>query len=191
MALQKIKNKSCVKPLLANHSMIDKETYKTTEESDRQKVQESTSYYLENHLNLNKNWDRFITPKERINQIRYANVNWKTISDHIKGMKYQDFLQTPYWKAIAAHSKFRAGYRCQVCNSAYGLATHHRNYAIHGFEHACMYELIVLCDDCHSKFHGQTPKSKFSAKPGLVVLIIKLMILSGFVGHILTEKYLT
>jgi hypothetical protein len=57
-------------------------------------------------------------------------------------MEYRDFLQTPYWKATAAHSKFRAGYRCQVCNSAYDLATHHRNYVIDVFEHANMHELV-------------------------------------------------
>lgn len=159
-------------------------------ELDRQKVLQNTSYYLENYLSPNKNWERWISPKERINQIRYSNVNWKTISDHIKGMEYQDFLQTPYWKAIAAHSKYRAGYRCQVCNSAYDLATHHRDYKIHGSEHANIYELVVLCDDCHSKFHGQIPKSKIKAKAALIVLIIKLMALSALFDHFLIKKYL-
>ena len=94
-------------------------------------------------------------------------------------MEYQEFLKTPYWKAIAAHSKYKAGYRCQVCNSIYDLATHHRNYAIYGFEHAHMHELIVLCDDCHSKFHGQISKSKLKAKAALIVLITKSMVLSA------------
>jgi 5-methylcytosine-specific restriction endonuclease McrA len=168
--------------------MTYKEPCKTLEEIDREKVLENTRYYLETHLNPNRNWDRWVSPKERINQIRYSNVNWKTVSNYIRGMEYQDFLRTPYWKAIAAHSKFKAGYRCQVCNSPYDLATHHRNYAIHGFEHAHMYELVVLCNACHSKFHGQTPKSKFKAKAALIVLIIKLMVLSALAGHFLIEK---
>ncbi|MEG1542736.1 MAG: hypothetical protein RRZ67_04205 [Victivallaceae bacterium] len=190
--------------------MIDKESEKIKEESERQKVLQYTSYYLENYLHPNKNWDRWVSPKERINRIRCSNVNWKTVSDHIKGMEYQDFLQTPYWKAITAYSKFKAGYRCQVCDSSCNLAVHHRNYAIHGFEHACMHELFVLCTDCHSKFHGQIshpkskpkakdskfhgqishPKSKPKAKVGLIiVLIIKLMVLSALIGHFLIEKY--
>jgi 5-methylcytosine-specific restriction endonuclease McrA len=168
--------------------MTYKELCKTPEKTNQEKVLQNTSYYLENHLNPNKNWDRWVSPKERINQIRYSNVNWKTVSDHIRGMEYQDFLRTPYWKAIAAHSKFKAGYRCQVCNSSYDLATHHRNYAIHGFEHANVHELVVLCDDCHSKFHGQIPKSKLKAKAALIVLIIKLMALSALAGHFLIEK---
>lgn len=155
--------------------MIDKKSYKITEELIRQKVLQNTIYYIENYLNPNKTWNKWISPKERINQIRYFNVNWKTVSDHIKGMKYEEFLKTPYWKAIATHSKFKAGYRCQVCNSSYNLATHHRNYAIHGFEHAHMNELIVLCDDCHSKFHRKRQKSKFKRKVGLIGLIIKLL----------------
>ena len=42
---------------------MDKEPNKTAEESDRQKILEHTSYYLENHLNPNKKWDRHISPK--------------------------------------------------------------------------------------------------------------------------------
>jgi len=168
--------------------MTDKEPYKTLEESEK-KVLEKTYYYLENYLNPNRNWDRLITPKQRINRIRYSNVNWKTISDHIKNMEYTDFLKTPYWKAISAHTKYKAGYRCQVCNSAYDLVTHHRNYSIHGFEHARMHELIVLCDICHNKFHGQISKSKLKVKTASIVLIIKLMVFSILLSIFLIELY--
>lgn len=70
-------------------------------------------------------------------------------------MNYRDFLSTPYWKAIAAHTRYKAGYRCQLCNSGANLTTHHRNYRIHGREHAHVNELIVLCKHCHEKFHGR------------------------------------
>ena len=102
--------------------MIDKEPYKTLEEAHRKTVLENTCYYLENYLNPDRNWDRKLTPKERINQIRYSNVNWKTISKHIKGMDYQNFIKTSYWKAISAHTKYKAGYRCQVCNNPYDFS---------------------------------------------------------------------
>ena len=167
--------------------MSDKESYKVIEAHDRQKTLETNTFlYLKNHLCPNKDWDKRISPKERINLIRHSNVNWKTVSDHIKGMKYQDFLQTPYWKAIAAHSKFKAGYRCQVCDSPYDLTTHHRNYAIHGSEHAHIHELTVLCRYCHILFHKEIPKSTLKRQAAIVVLIIKLMILSAFVGHYLS-----
>lgn len=179
--------------------MIDKESQKNLEESYRKKVQENTFHYLENYLHPDRKWDKEITPKQRINQIRYANVNWEVVSDHIKGMDYQNFLKTPYWKAIAAHIKYRAGYRCQLCNSAKNLVTHHRDYGIHGFEHAHMLELIVLCNDCHSKFHNRLPKWKlkmddFHSKPHnyffkwkLQMIVILTVILVFFV-HFLIER---
>ncbi|MGL4348111.1 MAG: hypothetical protein ACRCSV_01445 [Chlamydiales bacterium] len=176
---------------LQNRHRINKKYYKSAEEYDKKKVLQNTSDYLKNYLTPNKNWNKRISPKERINQIRYSNVNWKTVSTHIRKMQYQDFLQTPYWKAISAHSKFKARHRCQICNSAYNLATHHRNYAIHGFEHAHIHELVVLCDDCHSKFHNKIPKSKYKRKAEFIVFIINLMVLSGFIAHFLIKEYLS
>lgn len=140
--------------------MSEKEFYANQEEINRKKVQDNTSYYLENYLTPNRNWDNKITPHQRLNLIRFANVNWKAVSHHIKSMDYRNFLKTPYWKAIAAHTKYKAGYRCQLCNSRYKLVTHHRDYSIHGFEHARLQELIVICDGCHNKFHNQTSKWK-------------------------------
>lgn len=124
----------------------------------QKRILENTSYYLENYLNPDSKWDKKTAPLQRINQIRYSEVCWKTVSKHIKGMEYKDFLKTPYWKAISAHTKYKVGYRCQLCNSLYNLVTHHRSYNIHGREHAHMHELIVLCDHCHNKFHDKLPK---------------------------------
>ncbi len=84
------------------------------------------------------------------------------------------FLETPYWKAIAAHTKFRAGYRCQLCNSRMGLVTHHRDYGIHGREHAHIYDLIVLCSYCHQKFHdieGKKTRSYNSTHKSRLILL--------------------
>ena len=152
--------------------MIDKESRINLEEINRKRILKNTSHYLENYLNPDKKWDKQITPIQRINQIRYADVNWQTVFYHIKDMDYQNFLKTPYWKAIAAHTKYKAGYRCQLCNSAYDLVTHHRNYDIHGREHAHMQELIVLCDNCHSKFHDQIPKKELNESSFDILILI-------------------
>jgi hypothetical protein len=157
--------------------MNNDEFHKKLEEIDRNMAQENTLYYLGKYLNPDKNWDEEITPKQRIYKIRYANVNWEAVSDHIKGMDYQNFLKTPYWKAIAAHTKFKAGYRCQLCNRADYLVTHHRDYGIHGYEHANMHELIALCNGCHTKFHGLEEKAQYN-KSDLNVSKIILIILS-------------
>lgn len=167
--------------------MIDQSLRISSKEIQRKIIEENTHYYLQMHLNPQRNWDVGITPKQRIEQIVYANVDWKVVSAFIRGMEYQNFLKTPYWQAIAAYVKYKAGHRCRLCNSPHDLVTHHRNYRVHGYEHAHMEELTVLCDGCHSKFHNQMSKSRFKAKLALTIFIIKLMIVSAFFGHYLNE----
>lgn len=140
--------------------MNDKVTPLFLVENNQKQVLDNTIFYLEHYLKPDRKWGRNTTPKQRIDLIRYADVNWQTVSCHIRSMPYYDFLNTPYWKAIADHTKYKAGYRCQLCNSNHKLATHHRNYRIHGFEHANMQELIVICESCHNKFHDRLPKAK-------------------------------
>ena len=153
------------------------DSYKNLEEFNRNRVLQNTFHYLEKYLNPDIGWNKEITPKQRINQIRYADVNWGAVADHIKSMDYQNFLKTPYWKAISAHTKYKAGYRCQLCNSPYKLIAHHRSYNIHGFEHAHMQELIILCNNCHNKFHGNKKKTQFSKRKSKMIKRI-LIILS-------------
>ena len=72
-----------------------------------------------------------------------------------KEMSYDQFLSSPYWKVISAYKKLQAGYRCQLCNSSERLAVHHRTYENHGYEIEHLDDLVVLCERCHSKFHGK------------------------------------
>jgi hypothetical protein len=77
------------------------------------------------------------------------------IKKYIKNMNYYDFLKTPYWKIVSKKAKEFCGYRCMLCNSSNNLHTHHRTYEHHGEEHRYIKEdLIVLCKECHSKFHN-------------------------------------
>ena len=142
-------------------------------------LEKNTFYYIENCLNPNQKWNEKFSAKRRIDFIRFADVDWTAISDHIRGMAYYDFLVTPYWRAIAAHTKYKAGYRCQVCNSGSNLVTHHRNYEIHGREHAHLNELIALCNRCHQKFHNnekRIARSDNDITPFLAFGIIALLI---------------
>jgi hypothetical protein len=82
------------------------------------------------------------------------NHDAESLARLIKRLKYEDFLQTAYWFAVASVSKASAGMRCQVCNSSQGIAVHHRTYDTHGYEHLNMRDLTVLCENCHGLFHG-------------------------------------
>jgi hypothetical protein len=85
-----------------------------------------------------------------------SNCDDEKIKDAIKDLNYNDFLNTPYWKAIAYEVKRRHRFRCIMCDSKEMLNVHHKNYSYHGMEHT--YEgiksLTCVCKKCHSKHHG-------------------------------------
>lgn len=71
----------------------------------------------------------------------------------IKGMKYREFLTTPYWQAIAMFIRKRDGRRCQMCGATRKLHVHHKTYEHHGDELHHLDDLMCLCEDCHKKTH--------------------------------------
>lgn len=130
----------------------EKREIEETERTEKQ-VQE----YIETYLNPNNKWNPNVPIKNRYYQIfNKFKLHGYTIVNYIKEMNYYDFLETPYWKAIAAYVKQKRGFKCQLCGSGLNLAVHHRTYENHGYEHCYNVmntDLIVLCKNCHSKFH--------------------------------------
>ena len=133
---------------------------KRDEESIRERsiaIQEqrilNTEKYIESYLNPNHSWNEGIKTYRKIQHLSCDNVYWGDIIDYIKDMDYYDFLKTPYWKEIAEKIKYKAGYKCQMCNSSENLITHHRTYENHGDEIHHMEDLICICKDCHEKHH--------------------------------------
>lgn len=68
---------------------------------------------------------------------------------------YQRYLESRHWQRMRELARDAAGNRCQLCNSTDRLETHHKTYDHIGRE--LLSELIVLCRDCHAKFHGKLP----------------------------------
>lgn len=71
----------------------------------------------------------------------------------LKEMPYAEYLQTKHWQSLRADMLRRAKYKCSLCNQGGQLHVHHRTYENRGNEPYA--DLIVLCADCHSKFHGK------------------------------------
>lgn len=63
---------------------------------------------------------------------------------------YNEYLQTEHWKTISKEYKDKYG-KCQLCGSTKGLNVHHNNYDC--LFHETDKDLIVLCSECHKKFH--------------------------------------
>ena len=72
----------------------------------------------------------------------------------LKAMPYHDYLQTPEWNITRKMAYKRAKYACQMCGKGgVVLNVHHNNYSNLGNERR--EDLIVLCRDCHEKFHNK------------------------------------
>ena len=108
------------------------------------------------------NCDCSLTPKvySNIYQVRndviyMLNIldEWE-IKDYINNqMTYKMYLMTPYWQLVSNLARRKAKYKCQLCGSNESLNVHHKTYKHKGFEIINMDDLIVLCQDCHQKFH--------------------------------------
>ncbi len=80
-------------------------------------------------------------------------------SDELAEMPYREYLQTPEWQKLRNEALERAGYACELCGLSREfdnvvLNVHHKRYSRRrGEEYPS--DLIVLCHDCHAKFHGK------------------------------------
>jgi len=75
-------------------------------------------------------------------------------------MPYYEYLQTDEWKNTRKRALRRAGFKCELCNSDGELHVHHKTYERRGDEDND--DLIVLCKNCHAKFHDKLSKEGVS-----------------------------
>lgn len=85
----------------------------------------------------------------------------------LRAMPYTEYLQSPEWRERRKQALDWARNACQLCNSTQEpLHVHHRTYDRLGAELPA--DLVVLCKDCHGKFHQPVPemeRPKKSPKP--------------------------
>lgn len=142
---------------------IESEKYqkKFVEESEK-KNEDYVTQYLDNNRSFNKD----VSPKIKIFTImkkgNFLSENYflddEYIQSVIKKMSYSDFLKTPYWDGVRNYKLKKSGYCCELCKKKGVLNVHHKNYENHGLEHlerVADKDLIVLCKDCHEKFHDK------------------------------------
>lgn len=69
--------------------------------------------------------------------------------------RYDEYLQSPEWKARRALVIERAAGLCEGCRLRPPTQVHHRTYRHVGREF--IFELAAVCDDCHEVLHDEPP----------------------------------
>lgn len=85
-----------------------------------------------------KTFDKFENINKDLNKLKY--------------MPYKEYLQTDHWKLTRKKKLRESKYKCQLCGSKGELHVHHNTYERRGEED--LSDLVVLCSDCHAKFHN-------------------------------------
>lgn len=90
---------------------------------------------------------------EQSEQYRAQTIAEQEHLEKLREMPYAEYLKTAEWQNFRKAVLKRAHYKCQLCNAGGELHVHHNNYDNRGNE---LYsDVIVLCKDCHTKFHGK------------------------------------
>lgn len=128
-----------------------------------------TQQYINDYLNPNNSFKKEVSANTKIDDIMgsiYGHGFSEEVEKTIQGMDYYDFLKTPYWDGVRNYKLKRAKYCCQLCGGKGILNVHHKTYKNHGREHIRIIadkDLIVLCKDCHEKFHDKLAEKEVSA----------------------------
>lgn len=138
---------------------------------DTQKAENYLNWAEDNATNDEPDIEALLTPGERAtSQLKQRFIVEYIVKGHIfpvekaqkrlKDMPYSEFLKTPYWKAIRAYVKDKAGNKCSVCGSKTHLQIHHKTYAHHGDELHHLQDLVCVCEKCHNQIHKIEPEEK-------------------------------
>lgn len=81
--------------------------------------------------------------------------DWIVFSVRTRKTSYERYLKTHHWARTREQTLLRCRHECQVCGAVENLQVHHKNYDRVGREYPT--DLVVLCRDCHAKFHDKLP----------------------------------
>ncbi len=65
--------------------------------------------------------------------------------------EYNEYLNSPYWKAKREQRLKIDNYKCVDCESPNNLQVHHKTYV--RLRHELMDDLVTLCERCHKNRH--------------------------------------
>ena len=147
---------SCVAEQNATAAIARKKSGELHKKNQEIADQDAIQTYIDQYLDPDKSWVSEVKHYDRFRSVASWPSTSEAVLQHIKEMDYIDFLETPYWKAVAQKVRYKAKFRCQLCNAMQGVYVHHRTYSIHGNEINKLNDLIALCEKCHQTFHVES-----------------------------------
>lgn len=100
--------------------------------------------------------NRYVCAKCKTKEEQIRAEKEKESLDKLRYMRYDKYLKTKHWRNVRHLALEYAHFRCQLCNRGNTkLNVHHRTYIHKGQEQDYLEDLIVLCQDCHKRFHDK------------------------------------
>lgn len=125
---------------------------------EKRRKEEIKEIYFNEWLNddysiTTEGFSNIYTLKNQVISMLNTLDKWE-VKDYVNNqMTYKMYLSTPYWQLVSNLARRKAKYKCQLCGGNNCLNVHHKSYVNKGFEIMNMEDLIVLCQECHQKFH--------------------------------------
>lgn len=97
-------------------------------------------------------------------QVRKLPNDWETQGElkevlRLKSLPREEYLKTEHWQEMRRKKLRDSFYSCSLCNVRNTrLEVHHKTYERVGEEYES--DLIVLCHNCHAKFHNKLGDSQ-------------------------------
>ena len=76
-------------------------------------------------------------------------------------MRYVDYLRSDHWQDTRRRVLQRASGFCEGCQQRRATQVHHLTYTHVGAEF--LWELVAICDACHSRLHDKPAQRKARA----------------------------
>ncbi len=89
---------------------------------------------------------------EKKKAIKAKRLPYET-TEELKKLSYKGFLKSKYWNKVRGLILKRDCYKCVICQSKIRLEVHHDTYIHHFDELKHLYDLITLCNKCHTAHH--------------------------------------
>ena len=77
----------------------------------------------------------------------------------IRQERYAEYLKSDHWQQLRLAKLNQSGWKCEQCGETHPLDVHHKTYRKSWFDTE-LFELQVLCKECHKEAHA--PKIKLA-----------------------------